>query len=86
MTVRILPAIIAEHAAEAAFLWETRCQAVVAPNYRLKDLVDLDERLQANLEGLHLAGEAGWQLCLQQLDPKSPGTIFAAVHTALLGG
>jgi len=37
------------HAGEAAFLWTRRARAVEAPNYRLKDLVQLDGRQEAHL-------------------------------------
>ncbi len=84
--MKILPAIVEQHASEAEFLWDTRVQAVKAPHYRWKDLFDLDDRLEANLEGLLLAQNAGWEICLQQLDPKFPGTLFTAFHTALVGG
>jgi len=66
------------HAGEAAFLWTRRARAVEAPNYRLKDLVHLDGRLEAHLDGLRIAGEKGWEKCASALDVPGPGEVFAA--------
>lgn len=70
--------IVELHAGEAAFLWTRRARAVEAPNYRLKDLVQLDGRLEAHLDGLRTAGEKGWEKCACALEVPGPGEIFAA--------
>ena len=49
--------VIAEHAEESAFLWTMRHQAVGAPQDALKDLAALDDRNDAHLAGLRIAGE-----------------------------
>ena len=66
------------HASEAAFLWTRRATAVIAPNYRLKDLILLDARLEAHLDGLRTSGEKGWEKCVSALDTPGSGEIFAA--------
>jgi uncharacterized protein (TIGR02270 family) len=66
------------HVGEAAFLWNQRARAVDAPHYRLKDLVRLDGRLEAHLDGLRIAGAKGWEKCLQALEIPGPGEVFAA--------
>jgi hypothetical protein len=55
-------AVVTQHAENAAFLWLLRNGAVNEPNYALKDLAIQDDRVEANLDGLHIAVEAGWQL------------------------
>jgi uncharacterized protein (TIGR02270 family) len=70
--------IVEQHAEEAAFLWIQRDNAVVAPNYSLKDLAELDERVEANIDGLRLAGEIGWKICKDALDLQEPGEVFTA--------
>ena len=56
--------IIFRHAEEAAFLWLLRDAAVRAPQYKLKDLAKLDERVEAHLGGLRESrGATGWVLC-----------------------
>ena len=70
--------VVAQHVEDTAFLWLLRDAAVKAPHYKLQDLADLDERLDANIEGLRVASEFGWQLCLEALEYDEPGEVFAA--------
>lgn len=64
-------------------LWLLRDGAVGAPHYDLKDLVKLDDRLEAHLDGLRIAGDAGWEICLEQLGFEEAGEVFAAGYVAL---
>jgi len=73
-----IPHIIDQHAEEAAFLWLLRDSAVAEPHYSLKDLATLDNRIEANLDGLRIADDAGWQACLRNLEIGEPGELFAA--------
>jgi uncharacterized protein (TIGR02270 family) len=75
--------VVAQHAENAAFLWTQRDRAVHAPNYSLRDLADLDERVEANLDGLRVAWEAGWKLCDKALENPGRGEVFAASVLAL---
>ncbi len=79
----IIKDIIAEHADEAPFLWHLRDLAVSAPHYDLADLAELDERVEAHLDGLRVAGDAGWELCVEQLAHNEAGEVFAAAVLAL---
>ena len=63
----VIPAVIEQHAEEAAFLWLLRDAAVHAPHYSLKDMADIDERVEAHIDGLRVAGEAGWSFCADAL-------------------
>jgi uncharacterized protein (TIGR02270 family) len=74
----VLRAIVEQHAEEAAFLWLAREAALAAPSTRLEDLMLLDERLSANLDGLRIAGEPGAKLVLDALDHGEAGEVFAA--------
>ena len=74
--------VVEQHAENASFLWTQRDQAVHAPNYSLSDLADLDERVEANLDGLRVAGDVGWQLCEKELENQEPGEVFAATVLA----
>ncbi len=77
--------VVAMHAEDAAFLWFLRNSAAMAPNYKLKDLTDLDERVEANIDGLRVAGEIGWGFSKQLLDQDEPGSIFLTAVLALEG-
>jgi uncharacterized protein (TIGR02270 family) len=75
----IIPSIIEQHAEEAAFLWLLRDAAVDAPHYARRHLARLDERLEAHIDGLRVAGEAGIEIALEQLARnREPGELFAA--------
>jgi len=78
-----LISIITQHAEEAAFLWLLRDLAVHAPHYRLGDLVRHDDRVEAHIDGLRVAGDKGWELCVAQLAHEEPGEVFAAGVMAL---
>ncbi len=80
-----IPQIIEQHAAEASFHWLLRDDAVMAPHYSLKDLADQDNRVEAHLDGLRIAGEGGWTACRAALAIKEPGEVFAAGVLALEG-
>ncbi len=78
--------VVQQHAEEAAFQWLLRDAAVVAPNFKLKDIADLDERVEANIDGLRVAGDYGWRVCEKQLAYNEPGEVFAAGMLAFESG
>jgi uncharacterized protein (TIGR02270 family) len=75
--------IVEQHAEEAAFLWLLRSEATRAPNYDLSDLSELDERIDAHLDGLRIAGARGWDACQRQLLWREVGEFFVAAWMAL---
>lgn len=77
--------VVEQHAEEASFLWLLRDDAVRAPNYNLQDLADLDERVEANIDGLRVAGDVGWEYCETGLEKEEPGEVFAAGVIAFEG-
>jgi len=74
--------VLAEHAQEAAFLWTQRERAAAAPHYRLRHLALLDERVQAHLQALCLAGPTGVAIARRQLGDIDSGTLFVAAWLA----
>lgn len=74
----ILTEIVSQHAEEAAFLWLLRSNAIRQPHYALKDIAKLDDRVEAHLDGLRVAGEPGWELCKAALGNEENGEVFAA--------
>ncbi len=74
--------VVSQHAEDAAFLWFSRDRAVRAPHYYLKDLVRLDERVEANIDGLRVAGSVGWNLASEALKQEGPEELFAAAVLA----
>lgn len=84
---RVIPTIVEQHVTDAAFLWLLRDQAVRAPHYDRKDLAKLDQRVEAHLDGLRVAGDDGWTLALAQLNATpEPGEVFVCAALALAAG
>lgn len=81
----IIASIVSQHAEEAAFLWLLRNAAIAAPHYSLKDLVELDDRVEAHLDGLRVAGVEAWPFCAAGLEYQEIGEVFAAAVIALEG-
>lgn len=78
--------VVSQHAEEAAFLWTSRTRAVGDPTYSLKSLGGLDGRVEAHLDGLRLAGEAGWALCRAGLGSGEAGELFPLAVLAFEAG
>src|SRR4249920_2456092 len=72
----VIQNIVEQHAEEAAFLWTVRSRSVTAPHYSLESLTKLDERIEAHLDGLRLAGAAGWTQCQAHLENAEDGSVF----------
>ena len=83
----ILPEIVGQHAEETAFLWLLRDRAVAATRYTLQEIAKFDGRLEANIDGLRVAGEAGWAIVVEQLaEHTEAGEVFVAAVLALESG
>lgn len=81
----IIETVVRQHTEEAAFLWLLRDAAVHAPHYSLKDLAELDDRVEAHIDGLRIAGDEGWPFCMEGLQHQEAGEVFAAGVLALEG-
>jgi uncharacterized protein (TIGR02270 family) len=78
----IIESIITHHAEESAFLWLLRHAACHAPHYSLKDLAKLDDRLEAHLDGLRIAGGKSGAVYNEVWAMAEAGEIFAASELA----
>jgi uncharacterized protein (TIGR02270 family) len=80
----IIPAIVEQYAEEAAFLWSLRDAVTERPHYGLRQLAILDERIEAQIDGLRIAGQAGLGIALERLDQhRQPGEFFVASTLSL---
>jgi uncharacterized protein (TIGR02270 family) len=75
--------IYEEHARQAAFLWLLRDSAARDAAYDLAELAELDDRVEAHLDGLRLAGEGGWEACKALLAEPEGGEVFGAAVVAV---
>ena len=71
-----------QHALEAPFLWSARHRASHAPHHDLASLAFLDERLEAHLDGLRVAGDEAWPVLEEELFFDEPGDTFTATVLA----
>ena len=78
--------VVTEHAEEASFLWLLRHAAVSRPLYSLADLSKLDNRVEAHLDGLRIAGESGWRVVQETLSFEESSDLFAAGSLAFESG
>lgn len=75
--------VLQQHVDTASTLSVTRRGLVTAPHVRLPDLRSLDERLAAHLDGVFVAGEAGWSYCDEAFESAPRGAAFVAAVKAI---
>jgi 3-oxoacyl-[acyl-carrier-protein] synthase-1 len=73
-----------EYLEEASGLWDQRRMAARAPHYGLNDLLEVDNRLEAQIDALQVAGEEGWEVCKEHFQ-EDEGSCFAAALLAFEG-
>ena len=77
-------AIIQRHATDAAFYWSQCDGASRSPLLTAERLQHFRYLLQAHLEGLQIAGEAGWQAAFKAFERwKGPSETFVCAWLAL---
>jgi len=83
----IIPSLAQRHAEEVAFLWPIRDRAVLQPHFALFQLAELDERIEAHILGLRVAGVQGWEIAKAALEEiGKPGEVFAVGVLAFESG
>lgn len=73
----IIPDIVEQHWEETAILWRLRSASASSAAFSLSSLAELDERVEAHLDGLRVAGEAGMEIGLRTTKWEDPGESFA---------
>jgi uncharacterized protein (TIGR02270 family) len=82
--MRVNETILFRHAGDAPFLWSQRHRALRTNRLTHAERCRLDMRLEGHLDGLRIAGEAGWRHALEQLgSARRAGTAFSAAWLAL---
>ncbi|MDX2419209.1 MAG: TIGR02270 family protein, partial [Xanthomonadales bacterium] len=69
-----------------SFLWSQRDAAVTDPHYDLQDLSRLDDRVEAHIDGLRVAGDHGWARCEEGMETDDPGSVFTGSVIAFESG
>jgi uncharacterized protein (TIGR02270 family) len=78
----VLPEIVEQHLDELDFLWEHREANVFSPDWTLRHLAEHEERAEAHIDGLRIAGRDGVEMALERL--TSSGTFGATAATFVL--
>ena len=77
-------ALLRTHCEDAAFLFTLREKAVEAPNYRIIDVYDVEERMRGHLAAVLHAGRAGAAMAAEVLGENAgSGELFVAAHVVL---
>ncbi len=79
----IVPAVVQQHADDAAALASQRLPLVDGPTPTLLRILRFDRRLASHFEGLKVAGAEGWAMCDAALETPSSGLLFALAVRAL---
>ncbi len=82
----ILENIVFQHAEDASALWHQRRGAAGDPHYTLQELVELDDRVSANIEGLLVAGSDAVPFISELLSAEDDGALFTMALVALESG
>lgn len=80
-----IDSVVIQFVEEASFLWQLRERAVRRPDYLLDDIVRLDERIEANIDGLRVVADDGWSQTVSALEYGEAGEFFVAAVLAMEG-
>jgi uncharacterized protein (TIGR02270 family) len=80
---RTILSIVEQHAEDAGTLQNVRARLVVSPASGIEQLADLDERIDAHIDGLTVAGDAGWRAAAQHLGAGDFAAEFPACALAI---
>lgn len=64
-------------------LAQQRLAQLSAPNVALRHLERIDNRIEAHLDGLRIAGKSGLELCFSKLDDADAGEVFLCMVLSL---
>src|SRR5437660_776458 len=78
-----IPDLLEEHVGEMAFLWGQRQTALDAFNYSRKAFLDLEDRIEAHVEGLLVGGEETISVVKGGLASEDATVSFAAGYSML---
>jgi len=74
--------IYEQYVDEASFLWVLRSIAIEQPHYTKTDIYELEQRIEAQLDGLMTSVDVAWEICLDALELEEAGEVFTATVIA----
>lgn len=82
----IIPAVVSQHLEDVAALRGTRSVLLRSPHVELHRLARLDERLNAHIDGMRVAGDEGYRMAQCELERPWLGALFALAVLAVERG
>jgi len=79
----VIPEVCLKHLEDLQFLWGQRQAALRSPQYTVRDVAQLDERIAAHLDGLLLADDAAIPVLEAGLTGDDPLAVFASAYVLL---
>ncbi len=67
---------------DASFLWVLRSVVIEQPHYTKEDVYELEQRIEAQLDGLMTSVELAWEICLEALELEEAGEVFTSAVIA----
>lgn len=74
--------IFDQYVDNASFLWVLRSLAVERSQYTPLDVLELEQRIQAQLDGLMTSIDLAWSVCLEALEHEDAGEVFVSTIIA----
>jgi len=71
-----------QYVTDASFLWVLRSIVVEQPHYNAGDILELENRIEAQLNGLMTSLDISRDLCEAALELEEPGEVFTAAVVA----
>lgn len=78
-----IPDVLDEHLDEMAFLWGQRQNALRSPTHTMRELADLEQRIEAHVEGVLVVGDESLPLLEAELSVGDGLRVFASAYTLL---
>jgi uncharacterized protein (TIGR02270 family) len=80
---RFIPGLLTVHAEELEYLWGRRRSTSTSPNFTLRHLNELNERIEAHLQGLLVAGDGLAGLMMPRLTDEDRDSVFVGAFALL---
>ncbi len=75
--------LLEEHLEEVQMLWELRRTALRDPDYTIEEFTEVEERLEAHVDGLLIGGDHALPLLGEGLSQTDPIEVFSASYVLL---
>lgn len=71
-----------QYVIESSFLWLLRSIAIEQPHYNNQEIIELEDRIESQLNGLITSIDDAWKACSTALEIEEAGEIFTATNVA----